>query len=167
MSHFDRCQCKKCKPFKIRTRKEKIPAPAPSPRNIRKEIQVLKGLVGECLKCKRKARPGVKHCTKHRTIIEAVYKRNQETRLKVIAKYGAKCVCCKESNMRLLTFDHVNNDGKLHRQSIGNTMCTWLIKNNFPSSIQLLCYNCNIGKYHNKGKCPHQEESNNGLDNRP
>jgi len=76
-------------------------------------------------------------------------------RLKCIEKYGGKCACCGENNWAFLEFDHINNDGKQHRKEIGRNMIKWLIDNNFPDNIQLLCSNCNKAKglY---GACPHE-----------
>lgn len=54
--------------------------------------------------------------------------------------------------------DHVNNDGYEHRKKIpaGMIFYKWLIDNDYPSSMQLLCANCNYGKRLNKGECPHK-----------
>lgn len=32
----------------------------------------------------------------------------------------------------------------------------WIIRNNFPKDLQILCWNCNMGKNVNKGVCPHK-----------
>lgn len=77
-----------------------------------------------------------------------------------IDSYGGKCICCGELEYKFLTFDHCNNDGSKHRKEIGSVstrhFVDWIIKNNFPITIQLLCYNCNCGKAYNKGICPHK-----------
>jgi hypothetical protein len=57
-----------------------------------------------------------------------------------------------------LCFDHVNGGGEQHRKEIGSGggyIYAWLIKNDFPASIRLLCHNCNMAKslY---GYCPHK-----------
>ena len=71
----------------------------------------------------------------------------------VIKAYGGKCSCCGNSDPRFLTLDHKNNDGNKHRKNVTDTY-RWAIANNFPDTLQLLCYNCNMGKsiY---GVCPH------------
>lgn len=68
--------------------------------------------------------------------------------------YGNKCKCCSEPNRLFLTIDHVNNDGYLERKS-GMVLYKLIIKNNFPEKFQILCWNCNLGKYLNNGICPH------------
>ena len=72
-------------------------------------------------------------------------------------KYGKKCKCCGESNRHFLTLDHVNNDGNVHRKELGRStdvIHRWIIRNKFPDTIQLLCWNCNWGKK-KWGECPH------------
>jgi rubrerythrin len=86
---------------------------------------------------------------------------------KVVEGYGGKCYCCGESNPKFLTIDHVDGDGEEHRKELagirhaGNTrvMYRWIIKHNFPSTIQLACYNCNFGKQHNNNVCPHLDST--------
>ncbi len=74
----------------------------------------------------------------------------------VFQKYGNICVCCGETMKEALTIDHINNDGKIHRDSIKQNIYKWLRDNNFPkNNFQILCYNCNIAKFRNGGKCPH------------
>lgn len=83
----------------------------------------------------------------------------------VFTHYGGVCVCCGESNPKFLTIDHKNNDGAEHRKSVGpnswggrsEVMYRWIIRNGFPDSLQLLCWNCNCGRSTNGGICPHKE----------
>lgn len=84
-------------------------------------------------------------------------KHARNKRLKCINAYGEKCACCGEHNWAFLEFDHINNDGKQHRIELSTEkMITWLVNNDFPDTIQLLCCNCNKAKglY---GQCPHQK----------
>lgn len=75
-------------------------------------------------------------------------------RTEAIAAYGGKCKCCGESAYQFLCFDHVNNDGAEHRKEVAPTqLLHWLKKNNYPDTIQLLCYNCNMAKSIHGG-CP-------------
>lgn len=86
---------------------------------------------------------------------------NVKLKVKVIYGYGGKCICCGEEEIIFLTIDHINEDGNQHRKKekiIGSTFYRWLIKNNFPGGFQILCRNCNWGKYANGGICPHQEK---------
>lgn len=83
------------------------------------------------------------------------YRKLQDT---VFNRYGNKCACCGESEKTFLSIDHKNNDGAHHRKKIGigHILFRWIIDNDFPDTLQLLCCNCNIGKYRNGGICPHE-----------
>ena len=73
----------------------------------------------------------------------------------VLKGYGNKCACCGESEPLFLEIDHVNNDGfKDSRRII--QIYSWIRRNNYPASFQILCCNCNRGKYKNGGVCPHK-----------
>ncbi len=82
--------------------------------------------------------------------------RDRNRRL-VFDNYGRKCVCCGESNQKFLTIDHINGGGTIHRKKIHGQTYIWLVKNNYPEGFQVLCFNCNWGKYNNKGICPHND----------
>jgi hypothetical protein len=69
-----------------------------------------------------------------------------------------KCACCDESEIDFLSIDHINNDGIKHRkiQQTGNMFYRWIIENNYPKGLQVLCMNCNFAKG-KLGYCPHQK----------
>lgn len=77
-------------------------------------------------------------------------------KLKVLDGYGGACVCCGDDFIWRLTVDHVDGDGKKHRAEVGvgAPFYRWIIKNNFPSNLQVLCFSCNSCKYLNV-ICPH------------
>lgn len=82
----------------------------------------------------------------------------------VFNHYGNKCCCCGEMIKQFLTLDHINDDGADHRRRLksfksGNNFIKWVIRNNFPADLQLLCWNCNCGRALNGGVCPHQRET--------
>jgi len=85
----------------------------------------------------------------------------KERRNAVIEKYGGSCQCCGESNYRFLTIDHINNDGAIDRKEYGggsNSAFRRLFNSPIRSDLRLLCYNCNFGRAHNGGVCPHEEK---------
>lgn len=89
-----------------------------------------------------------------------ILQQRAELKYKVFKHYGNKCKCCGESNVLFFTIDHINNDGHLFRKEnkhTGSSIYSWITKNNYPKYLQLLCYNCNLGKARNKGICPHKE----------
>lgn len=96
----------------------------------------------------------------------AKWRRDQITkkRDRVYAAYGNRCYCCRVDIPQMLSVDHVNGDGAKHREELfgerkwnpGVRLYDWIIKNNFPDTIRLACYNCNCGAHRNCGVCPHQ-----------
>jgi hypothetical protein len=94
-------------------------------------------------------------------VTREVVKRNAETKREVFAHYGTGCECCGETDLRLLTLDHINQDGNAHRKTLsrkgGIDFYVWVRANEFPNVLRILCWNCNIGRYHNGGICPHEE----------
>lgn len=120
---------------------------------------------GMCLRC-RAVLPveGKKHCQRCLDFMnrpeeverKKVYRRG--IRKEVIEGYGGKCTCCGEANLGFLSLDHVNNDGKAHREEVGAAIQTvfWARKNGYPNNLTVLCYNCNLGRQFNGGVCPHK-----------
>jgi hypothetical protein len=94
-----------------------------------------------------------KYCsTKHRA-----------RKIRVLLAYGGVCVCCGERNLGLLTLDHKNGDGAEHRRALGHGKASsrvyaWAEENGFPDLLQAMCWNCNNGRYHNGGVCPHKDD---------
>ena len=88
--------------------------------------------------------------------------RRQKMKDEVFKHYGGyKCVCCGETEPLFLTMDHINGGGRKHRRLVTNGkggvhFYKWLKKNNYPNEYQILCFNCNSGRYRNKGICPHK-----------
>jgi hypothetical protein len=86
----------------------------------------------------------------------------QKTR--VISHYGGRCNCCGEKELIFLTIDHINEDGAEHRRSLtgtragGSNSYRDIIKNNFPNTYQVLCFNCNHAK-HVLGECWHKTKA--------
>lgn len=91
----------------------------------------------------------------------------ESVKQQVFDYYGEYCACCGEAERIFLTLDHINNDGAQHKRelskqanarSVGaDKLWRAIIKDGFPNSYQILCYNCNCGKRDNGGICPHQE----------
>lgn len=122
----------------------------------------------QCIACKARTRDySNKRIGLHRELgtereyrdrlCESRRKSVRKLKTQVYAAYGNECVCCGEKDKRFLTVDHVNNDGGQHRRELGKTtdsLLTWAKRNGFPETLQLMCWNCNLGKaiY---GSCPH------------
>jgi len=84
----------------------------------------------------------------------------RKARQDCISHYGGRCECCGETHIEFLTIDHPNGGGNKHRKEIGVTagfpFYRWIIKNNYPEGLRVLCLNCNfsLGRF---GYCPHQK----------
>ena len=80
---------------------------------------------------------------------------------------GAVCACCGETEPAFLTIDHINGGGNKHRKSIAegtgtSKMWIWLRNNGYPPGFQILCANCNFGRWRNGGVCPHKARAVDG-----
>lgn len=119
-----------------------------------------------CVCCKVVPVDGRKICASCRT------KRNEQNKIEVrvlrkavLDAYGHVCVCCPQHANHpdeFLSIDHVGGWGKDHRIASGSrisgaSLYRWIIKNDFPDSIRILCYNCNCSLGHH-GYCPHELE---------
>lgn len=83
-------------------------------------------------------------------------RRRKELKINVLNHYGGKCVCCGTTTMEFLSMDHINGDGSIDRKlGMADHIWNWIKKNNYPESLQILCFNCNMAKAHN-GYCPHE-----------
>lgn len=123
---------------------------------------------GICRNCPKPIELGKATC---RTCLDKYNKRAKEWHRDnyntVLNHYGAVCVCCGETDERFLTIDHINNDGyKLRGTKQDCTGPSWyarIIKRGFPSDLQVLCFNCNLGKNRCGGICPHKVAKGQGV----
>jgi hypothetical protein len=114
------------------------------------------------ISAKKKAKEYRKRYRESNKIKIRAYSLSYQNKIKkeVMDVYGGKCRCCNEDKLEFLTLDHTNNDGRKQRKELGIygiAFYYWVRKQNFPSYLQVLCYNCNCAKGH-KGYCPHEKE---------
>jgi hypothetical protein len=70
---------------------------------------------------------------------------------------------CQVVDPDMLTIDHIENNGAAHRKEIhggnkaGHNTYQWLIKNDFPSGFQTLCFNHNYKKAIELKRAKHEE----------
>jgi hypothetical protein len=127
---------------------------------------------GICSQCKRRPCVPGHYCDRCREYMKTKkeeyrhkwpqYGKEERDRLRqdILDAYGSKCQCCGETQPEFLAVDHVNNDGARYRRytSGGSGFYRWLRKHGFPTdNFQLLCMNCNWGKYICGGTCPHNK----------
>lgn len=101
---------------------------------------------------------------------KAIQQKSYETiRMEALRHYSGKevpeCRCCGETMIPFLHLDHINADGSKQKRLIkettgrtlngGTAVMYWLKSQGWPSDIQVLCANCNLGKRTNK-YCPHE-----------
>jgi len=131
--------------------------------------------IGECIRCKNRARPGKTLCSKHAKYQHDVYRndyeRNPEKHLaagkfqrdrlrrEVIEHYGGKCACCGEKQFEFLTIDHTNGEASVQRaktgkEPSGSRLYQYLKRNGLPEGYRVLCSNCNMAMSIH-GQCPH------------
>ena len=68
------------------------------------------------------------------------------------------CKCCGINNIKFLTLSHPNGDGWVHRIMSQKDVVGRLIKCGFETKFDIVveCYNCNLAREVNGGKCPHE-----------
>ncbi len=76
------------------------------------------------------------------------YALHNKSKIDVMNHYGTSCKMCGELLFEFLTIDHIDGGGKKHRKIVGygQMFYKWLIRNNYPSGYQTLCFNCNCGR---------------------
>lgn len=91
----------------------------------------------------------------------AVGIRNKNYRIKlkadVIIAYGGECSCCGELEPDFLTVEHIDKDGKVHRQRVTNVYRDLRDRGYPKEGYTIHCFNCNIAKSL-FGICPHQRK---------
>jgi hypothetical protein len=80
-------------------------------------------------------------------------------RAEVYRRYGGgqiRCACCGETEISFLSIDHINGGGTKQRRENKSLKClaAWVRSQGYPKDFQILCMNCNRGKYV-YGECPH------------
>lgn len=110
---------------------------------------------GECLSCKGATGRLHSRCEQCAERIRQYHTAKRRRLLEeILTYYGKLCACCGESELMFLTIDHINNDGASQRRMNGHRDYS-RIRKTWPSDLQILCYNCNMGKARNGGRCPH------------
>lgn len=87
-------------------------------------------------------------------------KYNQDLKIKVLQHYSQSltpyCFCCGTTILSFLTLDHIKGKGTQERKKVTNNYYKYVVDNNFPEYLQVLCMNCNFAKK-DKEKCSEHE----------
>jgi hypothetical protein len=116
----------------------------------------------KCYECRKEDRKewARQNPERNRELVRAAHERNYpKLRREVFLHYGKGslvCRCCGEKEESFLTLDHLEGGGTKHRKS-GEFSYRRLKKSGYPSGYQILCFNCNWGRYKNGGICPHKK----------
>lgn len=73
--------------------------------------------------------------------------KRKNIKLFIFNHYGNKCDIYSQTNIDLLSIDHIDGNGRQHRKEIlgidsGTAFYKWVSKN-LPTNLRLLCFNCN------------------------
>lgn len=118
-------------------------------------------LIEECLYNKYHNKQDIKKREKQINLRHKIRMETFRLKSQVFEHYGGKCSCCGESQFEFLSIDHINNNGSEHRKDIkksGTHFYKWIIDNNYPDDLQILCLNCNLSKGF-YGYCAHDEKN--------
>lgn len=68
----------------------------------------------------------------------------------VFTHYGYECTWCGDTDKDILSIDHIDNSGGVHRKQLKSegfgTIYQYLLAKNFPQGFQTLCILCNFYK---------------------
>lgn len=99
------------------------------------------------------------------TCLDSRKKRYLQLKVETFYAYGGPiCACCGEIELQFLCLDHINNNRPEQCRELkwknpsSDRLYGYLKRNNFPEGYQVLCWNCNRGKWSNGGVCPHKKE---------
>jgi hypothetical protein len=112
-----------------------------------------------CMNCQFKKKNGSVSIKEPNKINEYNREYGKRTKIKVLSHYSngrLKCANCEENDQQVLTIDHINGNGNIHRKQTnthaGIEFYRWLINNNFPEGFQVLCMNHQFIKAREKGE---------------
>ena len=93
-------------------------------------------------------------------------KKHRELKYEVMKEFSKRqsnsnvpcCACCGEYIVEFLSIDHVDGRKVLEHGTsmMGTRLYYWARRNDYPPTLQVLCFNCNCAKG-SYGICPHKE----------
>jgi hypothetical protein len=145
----DRVKCQECTNAKSEYLSQHIPEHSEASRKHREKLYA----AGICSRCKGPIGDSPTKCCNECRIKnnEEMRVSLQELRLNTMNIYGGcKCALCSETELVVLSIDHIEGGGVKHRKEIGNgdanigasKFYRWLRDNNYPPGYRVLCMNC-------------------------
>lgn len=107
---------------------------------------------GKCIHCSAPAAPNHTLCFVH---LAKGRMAGWLRKCMAVEILGGKCAMCGQTDVRILEFDHRNNDGKQHREELGGkrgtvgvVIVTWVLNNPTEAKerLQVLCACCHAYK---------------------
>ena len=125
----------------------KWPKPGPTieniviPENVKIPHRVPKGTYEE-------GRAGrVARYIKNREMVLANMKaQSLRAKRKVMIMYGGQCMACGEKELATLSIDHIHDDGKKDKKTMGSAFYRLLARTPKRDDLQCMCLNCNLGR---------------------
>ena len=128
----------------------------------RHDRYIAQGLCGKC--GKPRERDDIAICNAcNDKLLNNNYMHRERYRYTVISVYTKGKMCCTHCGSpirEVLEVDHKDNNGTQHREEVGGTgtiMDRWIMKNNYPDFLQVLCATCHRFKT-STGKLPTREK---------
>jgi hypothetical protein len=146
--------CGKCKPVQEKTVCEKCA----KKRYKNSKIAATRNKAKMCCHSCRQPTNGKTLCQScHDNQIVRMRDARKRNKILIYNHFGGKCEHCGETDIRVMTLDHVDNDGAIDKKSdSGKKQITtaWYVKlvrlinsnKSFPRKLQMLCYNCHFKK---------------------
>jgi hypothetical protein len=78
---------------------------------------------------------------------------------RVMVAYGDRCACCHEDELWFLTIEHINHDGRRHRELVSNVYRDLRDRGWPKNGFTILCWNCQMATRYRK-PCPHEVKKN-------
>ena|ERR1035437_10348569 len=119
-----------------------------------KDCGTIDGYQYICKACRKVAYPPT---DKTRATARKTAKKLKE---KLVISYGSKCTCCGEAEIRFLTLEHRNKDGKEHRKKMRSRDLIYrdVLRRGSPPEYTIYCMNCNFAE-RNGIPCPHKTKT--------
>ena len=95
------------------------------------------------------------------TVAKIKYRYYDKRKMQCFQHYSPelKCQKCGFDDIRALSIDHIDGNGRAHRKQIGGVSINiWLVTHGYPPGYQVLCMNCQFIKKHERQEMPGRQK---------